>query len=87
MYFLLKMMSQQQYKKGIDCEPIYIKKTPGTQNKCDGGEATYFQDKVVPKVGFHYTSLAVILIDSVFKNNEPQYNQCGVTPHFLKTKK
>ena len=55
-------------EKEFDSEPICNKKFLKTKSKSYGDDAD-FHDKKTPKVESNYTSLAVILIDFVFKND------------------
>ena len=52
-----------------------IKKILKTKIRYYGDEATDFDDKGVPKVGSNYSSLAVILLDSILKKDENYYPQ------------
>ena len=46
-----------------------------TKTESDGGEATNFHDKEIPKVGSNYAWLAVILIDFILTNDDNFYPQ------------
>ena len=59
----------------LDCETIYNKNFLKTKIRSYHGEATYFYDKGVPKVGSNHTYLAVISFDSVLKKDENFYPQ------------
>ena len=46
-----------------------------TKIKSDGDDVIDFYDKKIPKVDSNRTCLAVISLDSAFKNNENYYQQ------------
>ena len=52
---------------------MYNKKFLKTKIRSYCNESTDFHDKKVPKLDFNYTCLAVVLLDSVFKNDEKYY--------------
>ena len=63
-------------EKGFDSEPVYNDKYLKTKIKsCEGKINTNFHDDKVPKEGSQYTSLTVILIDSVFRTGKNYYPQ------------
>ena len=62
-------------KKEFESERIYHKQFLKTKIKTYGDEPTDFSDNEILKVGYNYTSLAVILIDFVLKKDEKYYRQ------------
>ena len=61
-------------KNRFECHPVYNKKHIKTKMKCYEGKInSNFHGDKMPKVGFQYIFLSVILIDSVFRNGENYY--------------
>ena len=61
-------------KNRFECDPVYNKKHIKTKMKCYEGKInSNFHGDKMPKVGFQYIFLLVILIDSVFRNGENYY--------------
>ena len=56
-------------KKGFDGEPVYYKNYSKTKVKCHGDEVKNFCDKIISKLDFNHTCLAVITLDSALKND------------------
>ena len=68
--------SQEQYKKGIDSEPVNIDKYLKTKiTYYEGKVNKNFHDDKVLKEGSQYIFLLVILIDSIFRTSKNYYPQ------------
>ena len=57
------------WRKSLIAKPSVLKKCKN-QNKSYRDEASDFHDKKIPKLGFNYTCLAVVLIDFVLKKDK-----------------
>ena len=56
-------------RKEFDCEPLYNRKYRKSQSKSYAGKInTNFHKEKIPKEGFQFICLLVILIDFSFKN-------------------
>ena len=62
-------------KNKFDSEPFYSKEFLKNKIKSHGDEVTDFSDKNIRKVDYNHTCLAVISLDSAFKETENCYPQ------------
>ena len=60
-------------KKEFDSEPVCDKEILKTKAKSHGNEATNFYDKGISNVNSNHTCLAVISLDSAFKEDDNYY--------------
>ena len=62
-------------RKEFDSDTVYNKNYLKAKIKSHGDEVTDFYDKIIPKLDFNHTCLAVTSLDSAFKNDDNFYLQ------------
>ena len=63
-------------KKDFDSEPVYNEKYLKANIKSYNGKTnTNFRDNKIPKEGYQFICLSVILTDSVFRTGKDYYTQ------------
>ena len=75
-------------KKRFDCEPVYNGKYLKTKIKhYESKVCKNFDDDRIPKEGFHFICLSLILIDSVLKAGKSYYYQVFFEEYIIKEKR
>ena len=72
-------------KKGFDCEPVYNGKYLKTKIKhYESKVSKNFHDDRIPKEGFPFICLSLMLIDSVLKAGKSYYSQVFFEERIIK---